>query len=920
VEAATSRRSLAARVPWEKVRVLLSHPLVERIEAYWRPLPTLNLSNPEVDASDGAWLYDDDGGLPLRGAGVVIADIDFGIDVFHPAFFKDNGPTYDWVDNGNSTFDRGVDCVDLNGNSKCDAGELLDFVDGHGGPTGAMCVFEANIDWLFNDADADAVRDEADDSITTFGEQLFFVNDANENNALDVGETLRALGESKILKTRNSGGIVRTRGVDLTLTDTDTGGHGTAVAGIAVGEAPGRLLAGIAPDAEYLLGNVSGGSFAAMQWAGVEGADVVLHEFGQWLLEFLDGSSIYEQEMDAQSASGIAQVAPAGNLANRNKHSQFTVAGGGSETSTFTVPSGQIAIYVTYLWRTPSNVLRMRITPPSAPHQSGDLPMNLGWTKTIVGGYDVTAFYNANGPGTYRIQLEELGDCGTSTFSATLTGTVLDINSQTQVANQDTDLDAMNEILESDLTPGTTLTPAISATLSYILSHDGGAANVTDCTEITLIAPTGLATTTLKPFGEVDAHHTVWTRKETSSRGTVKVDFQVDRGGSPNNVDAGSWAIEIFNDAASGELVDGYVDDYTVSWSGGTVFTNFTTSARTVTWPATADSAVTVASYSTRGVLGPLYGYGGRGTRVDGASILDVAAPGDSLDVYTARSKNQTSSCFDPCVTCESPCLAIPCPVWGRHKPFSATSASVPHAAAAAAILKQYIPALTPAQIRTAIQDGALEDANTGATPNDNWGHGKLRILQALKEADRTPPAWDATVGAQSVVTSCGGATVSWNPATDFYKNPVQYHVYRDTVSGFTPGPASLIATTDLTSYPDSVAAGTYYYVVRAEDSAIEPNEDTNTVELSAVVVDAPPVAVGATLTVDDAGGGSVDLSWGASPDAGDYTIYRGTDPSSLSLLTSSVPPTHTDTPPAAPIYYYRTKAQNACGEQIGEI
>ncbi|UCF80700.1 MAG: S8 family serine peptidase [Acidobacteriota bacterium] len=712
VEAATSRRSLAARVPWEKVRTLVNHPLVERIEAYWRPLPTLDLSNPEVDASDGAWLYDDDGGLPLRGAGTVIAAIDFGIDVYHPALFKDTGPTYDWLDNGNSIFDRGVDCVDLNTNFLCDADELLDFVDGAGGPSGTMCVFEANIDWLFNDADADAVRDQANDLVTTFGEQLFIVNDANENNALDVGETLQALGESKILRTRNGTGIVRVRGVDLTDTDADTSGHGTAVAGIAVGQAPGRLLAGIAPDAEYLLGDVDGGVLAAAEWAELEGADVVLHEFGEWLYEFLDGSSIYEEQMDAQSAGGITQVTGAGNLANGNKHSQFTVAGGGSVTNTFTVPAGQIEIYASYLWRTPSNNLRMRITPPATP-QSGDLPMNPAWTETIVGVYNVSTF------------------------------------------------------------------------------------------------------------------------KETSPRGTVKVDFWIHDGGNPVT---GSWALEIFNDAVSDELVDGYIDDNTRSWSGGTVFTNFVTSARTVTWPATADSAVTVASYSTRGALGVLSSFSGRGTRVDGVSILDVAAPGDN-DIYTARSEDQTSPCFTPClVTCESPCLAIPCPIWGRHKFFTGTSASAPHAAAAAAILKQYIPALPPPQVRTAIQDGALEDANTGATPNDDWGYGKLRILQALKEADRTPPAWDTTVGAQTVVTSCGSATVSWNPATDLYKNPVRYHVYRDAVSGFTPSLANRIATTTLTSYTDSVAAGTYYYIVRAEDSAIEPNEDTNTVEVSAVV------------------------------------------------------------------------------------
>jgi hypothetical protein len=673
------------------------------------------LSNPEVDASDGAWLYDDDGGLPLRGTGVVIAGIDFGIDVYHPAFFKDDGLTYDWLDNGNSTFDRGIDCVDLNTNFLCDADELLDFVDGTGGPSGTPGVFETHIDWLFNDADADTVRDQViDDSVPTFGEQVFFVNDANENNALDVGETLQALGESKILKTRNGTGIVRTRGVDLTLTDADTvsGGHGTLVSGIAVGQAPGRLLAGIAPDAEYLLGNVAGGPFTALQWAGFENPDVVLCEFGEWLWEFLDGSSSYEQEMDTQSAGGITQVVAAGNLASSNKHSQFTVAGGGgSTTNTFTVPAGQTVIYATYLWRTPSNNLRMRITPPATP-QSGDLPMNPAWTKTIVGVYDVS------------------------------------------------------------------------------------------------------------------------TRKETSPRGTVKVDFWIE-GGSVT----GSWALEIFNDAVGGELVDGYIDDGTRSWSGGTVFTNFVTSARTITWPATADSAVTVGAYRTRSAPGLLSSFSGRGTRVDGVSILDVTAPGHTLHVYTTRSEDVSS--------------------WGCYFPFGGTSASAPHVAAAAAILKQYIPAFTPSQIRTAIQDGALEDANTGATPNGNWGYGKLRILQALKEADRTPPAWDTTVGAQSAVVGvCGAITVSWGTATDLYKNPVRYHVYRDTVSGFTPGPANLIATTTPTSYADSVAAGTYYYVVRAEDSAIEPNEDTNTVEVSATVP-IPVVAYDTVTTLtEDCGDG----------------------------------------------------------------
>ena len=108
--------------------------------------------------------------------------------------------------------------------------------------------------------------------------------------------------------------------------------------------------------------------------------------------------------------------------------------------------------------------------------------------------------------------------------------------------------------------------------------------------------------------------------------------------------------------------------------------------------------------------------------------------------------------------------------------------------------------------------------------------------------------------------------------------------------------------------------------LLRAEDSAIEPNEDTNTVEATAVVppANAPPYPVGFTLMMDDPGGGSVDLSWGVSSNADDYTIHRGTDPSSLSLLTTEALTTYTDTPPAAPTYYYLSKARNvACGEEV---
>src|SRR5262249_19729041 len=65
-----------------------------------------------------------------------------------------------------------------------------------------------------------------------------------------------------------------------------------------------------------------------------------------------------------------------------------------------------------------------------------------------------------------------------------------------------------------------------------------------------------------------------------------------------------------------------------------------------------------------------------------------------------------------------------------------------------------------------------------------------------------------------------GTATLTWTAATD-NTGVVRYDVYRSTTSGFTPGPANRVGQPTTTSYTDTgLAAGTYYYVVAAEDSA----------------------------------------------------------------------------------------------------
>ena len=95
---------------------------------------------------------------------------------------------------------------------------------------------------------------------------------------------------------------------------------------------------------------------------------------------------------------------------------------------------------------------------------------------------------------------------------------------------------------------------------------------------------------------------------------------------------------------------------------------------------------------------------------------------------------------------------------------------------------------------------------------------------------DTTPPSPPANL------TATGGtaqATLSWSASTDDVA-VTKYDVYRSTTSGFTPGSGNRIAQPAGTSYTDpSLAAGTYYYKVRAEDAAGNVSGNSNEAQAS---------------------------------------------------------------------------------------
>lgn len=148
--------------------------------------------------------------------------------------------------------------------------------------------------------------------------------------------------------------------------------------------------------------------------------------------------------------------------------------------------------------------------------------------------------------------------------------------------------------------------------------------------------------------------------------------------------------------------------------------------------------------------------------------------------------------------------------------------------------------------------------------------------------------------GLTSIVAENENVRLSWKPAYD-PSSPVSYNIYRSLTSGGqdfqTP-----YDTTNVSKYEDTnVANGTeYFYVVRALDGL--GNEDTNTVELSAIP-QAPPSDV---LFVDITGSNGDGSSWAqafkniasaiaAAESSGDHEIWvaKGTYELNSTLVVS---------------------------------
>jgi hypothetical protein len=405
----------------------------------------LDVSALEVGA-EFAWAFHPSG-MTVSGEGMVIANLDTGVDVFHPLFWRADGDTFSWIDsNENGRFDPGTDHVDVDGDGIADPDETLDFfdgvVEGWSDTSNADGEFRSDVDWLFQDANGNGVRDCGPgagftESDPTYGERLFVALDQNTSFSLNPSESLVALGTCKIKAVLEGNGVVRERGVDLIQTEPDTAGHGTSTCGVLAGGVRGlHRYVGIAPEADLVVANLFADNSAleCALFARDQEADVMLWEAGTWIARPMDGSEGTAYVMDAFSDSGIVQVAPAGDLGRGDKHAHATLTSPAPSTHVFAIdvpagPPSPESVWLNLIWRPGPGPDDLDVTLESPSSGPVSLPFDGTWVS--AGDFMVNSDVALSPRGTYYTYINFIRwngsaflplEAGTHELSVTATG------------------------------------------------------------------------------------------------------------------------------------------------------------------------------------------------------------------------------------------------------------------------------------------------------------------------------------------------------------------------------------------------------------------------------------------------------------------------------------------------------------------
>jgi hypothetical protein len=114
--------------------------------------------------------------------------------------------------------------------------------------------------------------------------------------------------------------------------------------------------------------------------------------------------------------------------------------------------------------------------------------------------------------------------------------------------------------------------------------------------------------------------------------------------------------------------------------------------------------------------------------------------------------------------------------------------------------------------------------------------------------ADTLAPTPPGSLVAQGAL---GTATLAWGAATDD-TGVALYNVYRSATSGFQPSTATKIGQATTTQFTDTVRAGSYFYLVTAQDVAQNVSAPSNEA-MAIVLADTMPPSVSITTPADQA-------------------------------------------------------------------
>jgi hypothetical protein len=191
---------------------------------------------------------------------------------------------------------------------------------------------------------------------------------------------------------------------------------------------------------------------------------------------------------------------------------------------------------------------------------------------------------------------------------------------------------------------------------------------------------------------------------------------------------------------------------------------------------------------------------------------------------------------------------------------------------------------------------------------------------------DTVPPVFSGLATATEVFCTVPEVVLAWPQGTDSQTPPVAYNVYRGISPTFTPDATSRIASrvTGLT-YKDTLTANdcfqSFWYVVRAEDSAAPPNEETNTARVPVDLqcqTPSPPADIGNRLFIVKDPSRAPSLDWSRYTPAAavtHYHVHRTVSTSGFPGNTVAEPAvrTWTDTSATGTTYFYDVRSVIDC-------